>query len=141
MEHPLTLSGLSNNRDELIRYKRTLEHELRAVKVDIDHLEASIRIFNAADTPMERRRYGDFHRAPRGQSSRVVMGALRDAKGPLTSRQIAVMWCEDRGLEASDVTLNTLRKRIGSTLIALHKQRIAEQDGKVGGLIGWRRMT
>ena len=136
-ERPNTIAGLVAKRDELVRYRDQLEADIRAITCDIDHLEAAIRIFDPEDTPEARRRYAALHRAPKGQSMRFVLRKLKEASGPLTSRQLADMWCADRGLEAKDSTVSMLRKRIGATLKSLYNKRLVEQAGHVGGLIGW----
>jgi len=137
-ERPNTLSGLVAKRLELVAYRGRLEADIRALTVDIDHLEAAIRIFDPEDTPETRRRYAALHRAPKGQSTRFVLRKLREASGPLTSRDLADAWCEDRGLVAKDSTVSVLRKRIGATLKALHNKGLVRQDGHVEGRIGWR---
>ena len=137
-ERPNTLSGLKAKHAELIKYRDQLEADIRAVTVDIDHLEAAIRIFDPEDTPEARRRYAAMHRAPKGQSTRFVLAKLREASGPLTSRQLADMWCADRGLVAKDSTVSTLRKRIGATLKTLQHKGLVVRAGHVDGLLGWR---
>jgi hypothetical protein len=137
-DRPNTLSGLVAKRDELVRYRDQLEADIRALTVDIDHLEAAIRIFDPEDTPEARRRYAALHRAPKGQSTRFVLRALREASGPLTSRALADMWCADRGLTAKASTVSMLRKRLGATLKALHHKGLVRQDGYAEGLIAWR---
>lgn len=137
-DRPNTLSGLVAKRDELVRYRDQLEADIRAVTVDIDHLEAAIRIFDPEDTPEARRRYAALHRAPKGQSTRFVLRKLREAAGPLTSRALADLWCEERGLVAKDSTVSMLRKRLGATLKALEHKGLVRQEGHVEGLIGWR---
>lgn len=125
-------------RNELVRYRDQLEADIRALTVDIDHLEAAIRIFDPEDTPAARKRYAALHRAPKGQSTRFVLRALREASGPLTSRDLADMWCQERGLTAKDSTVSMLRKRIGATLKALEHKGAVRQEGHVEGRIGWR---
>ena len=120
-----------------MKYRDQLEADIRAVTVDIDHLEAAICIFDPEDTPAARRRYAALHRAPKGQSTRFVLRSLREASGPLTSRQLADMWCEDRGLTAKASTVSMLRKRLGATLKTLHSKGRVRQVGHVDGLIGW----
>ncbi|WP_421936924.1 hypothetical protein [Phenylobacterium sp.] len=137
-DRPNTLSGLVAKRDELVRYRDQLEADIRALTMDIDHLEAAIRIFDPEDTPEARRRYAALHRAPKGQSTRFVLRALREASGPLTSRALADMWCADRGLTAKASTVSMLRKRLGATLKALHHKGLVRQDGYDEGLIAWR---
>lgn len=137
VDRPNTLSGLVAKRDDLARYRDQLEADIRALTVDIDHLEAAIRIFDPEDSPEARRRYAALHRAPKGQSTRFVLRALREASGPLTSRDLADMWCKDRGLTAKDSTVSMLRKRLGATLKALHNNGLVRQEGHVEGRIGW----
>lgn len=137
-ERPNTLAGIIAKRDELVKYRDQLEADIRAVTVDIDHLEAAIRIFDPEDTPTARRRYAAMHRAPKGQSTRFVLAKLREADRPMTSRELAELWCQDRGLNAKPSTVAMLRKRIGATLKALHHKGVVTQDGYVGGWIGWR---
>lgn len=141
MEHPNTLSGLKAKRDELLKYRDQLEADTRAVTVDIDHLEAAIRIFDPEDAPEARRRYAAMHRARKGQSTRFVLAKLRDASRPLTSRQLAEAWCAERGLAAKDSTVVVITKRMGATLRALHAKGVVAQAEYVDGLIGWRSAT
>ncbi len=138
MESPNTVSGLLTKRAELVKLRGQLEADIKALTVDIDHLEAAIRIFDPEDTPEARRRYAALHRAPKGQSMRFVLSKLREAQEPLTSRALADMWCADRGLTAKDSTVSLLRKRIGATLKALHNKGLVRQCGYVGAHIGWR---
>ena len=138
MDRPNTLAGLVARRAELVKYRDQLEADVRALTVDIDHLEAAIRIFDPENTPEARKRYAALHRAPKGQSTRFVLRKLREAPGPLTSRDLADMWCEERGLTAKDSTLSMMRKRIGATLKVLHHKGAVRQDGHVDGRIGWR---
>ena len=125
VDRPNTLSGLVAKRNELVRYRDQLEADIRAVTVDIDHLEAAIRIFDPERMPAARRRYAALHRA----------------SGPLTSRDLADMRCRERGLTAKDSTLSMMRKRIGATLKALHHEGAVRQEGYVEGRIGWRTTT
>ena len=137
VEHPNTVSGLVAKRDELIRLRKKLDEEYRAVGLDIDHLEAAIRVFDPANTPEARKRYAALHRAPKGQSRRFVLQCLREAKEPLTSRRIAELWSAHRRLDAKESTMSMLRKRIGATLLVAHHHGLVRQNGFVDGLIGW----
>ncbi len=137
-ERPNTIAGLVEKRIALVKYRDQLEADIVAVTCDIDHLEAAIRIFDPEDSPEARQRYAALHRAPKGQSSRFILGKLRKASEPLTSRSLADEWCGDRGLVAKPSTVSMLRKRIGATLAARHRKRLVRQDGYVGAHIGWR---
>lgn len=140
-QRPNTLAGLVAKRAELAKYRDQLEADIRAVTVDIDHLEAAIRIFDPEDTPAARRRYAALHRAPKGQSTRFVLGKLREGKIRQTSRSLAEAWCVARGLQAKDSTISVIRKRIGATLKALENKGLIRQDGHIDGLIAWALVT
>lgn len=119
-------------RAELVAYRTSLEAELRKVTSDIDHLDAAIRIFDPATTPAAIKRYATQHRAKKGALKRFVLNALREADGPLTTQQITVAWCADRGLRTDDATYVILRKRVGSCLIAAVAAGLAWRGGMQG---------
>lgn len=136
-DRPNTLSGLVARRAELDRYRDQLQADIRAISCDIDHLDAAIRIFDPEDSPTARRRYAAMHRAPKGQSTRFILSQLRNAKAPMTSRDLAEAWCSDRGLVAKHSTVCVIRKRIGATLTVLRTKRLVVQSGYIGAHIGW----
>jgi hypothetical protein len=137
-DHPNAISAIRARKAELIRFRIQLEADLKAVTVDIDHLEAALRIFDPDDTPETRARYAALHRAARGQGRKFVLDRLREASGPLTIRDLADMWCEERGLSARPSTIAVMRRRMGSRLKKLHGEGLTQQVGLVDGLIGWR---
>ncbi len=138
MERPNTIAGLVAKRAELLKLRARLEADIQAITVDVDHLEAAIRIFDPDNTPEARMRYAALHRAPKNQSTRFVLAKLREASAPMTSRELAALWCQERGLNAKESTISMLRKRMGATLKGLHNKGLVRQDGHVEGLIGWR---
>lgn len=136
-EAPNTVSGLLTKRTQLVKLRAQLEAELRGLTCDIDHIDGCIRLFDPANTPAARARYATKHRAKKGQMVRFVLGSLRDAPGPLTSRDIALAWVADRDLKTDDGTLVVIRKRVGACLIALRAKGWATDSGAVGSLKGW----
>jgi hypothetical protein len=137
-EAPNTVSGLLTKRAELVKLRGQLEAELRGLTCDIDHIDGCIRLFDPANAPAARKRYATKHRAKKGQMVRFVLGALREASGPLTSRQIAEAWVAERGLRTDDGTLVVIRKRVGTCLIALRAKGLARDAGRVGESKGWQ---
>ena len=136
-EAPNTVSGLLTKRAELVKLRGQLEAELRGLTCDIDHIDGCIRLFDPANTPAARARYATKHRAKKGQMVRFALGALREASGPLTSRDIALAWVKERGLKTDDGTLVVIRKRVGACLIALRAKRLAEDVGLSDGQKTW----
>ena len=103
---------------------------------DIDHLDGAIALFAKGEG---RKRYVRQYRAKKGSVRRFVLAMLRDATGPISTRDVTERWCEERGLKTDDATWAILRNRMGSTLIALRAQGLVASAGKlVDGYQGWR---
>ena len=137
-ERPNTVSGLQAKRAELVKYRDRLEAEHRKVTVDIDHLEASIALFDPKAAPNTLQAYVTRHRARKGTVKRFVMELLRNADRPLSSEEITDAWVADRGLRTDTDTLIVIRKRIGAALISMRNAGITANEGSVGKLKGWR---
>lgn len=95
---------------------------------DLDHLEATIALFDESQAPAAVQRYVTKHRAKKGHLRRFVLAFLRDASEPVTSRQITEAWITARSLNADEPTYVIMRKRIGACLIAQDRR-----DGGTGG--------
>lgn len=122
MERPNTVSGLIAKRDELSKLRKSLEAEVRKLTCDIDHLDAAIALFDPAQTPKAIQRYVTKHRAKKGSVTPFVVKFLRQAKTPVTSRDITEAWITARGLRTDDATFVIIRKRIGACLTKLRQQ-------------------
>lgn len=130
MERPLTVSGLLDKRAELTKLRDHLAGELEAVTFDIDHLDAVIRLFDPDQVPVARKRYMAATAARGGEMARFVLSSLRTAGKPLTAREIGLMWATDNGVEPSDLTARTLRKRAGSCLRNLQAKGLVAGAGE-----------
>lgn len=130
-ERPNTVSGLQAKRAELVKLHKHLVAEAKKVICDIDHIDATIRLFdpNADLERFRRNHYATKHRAPKGQMKRFVLNQLREASEPLTSRQITEAWVADRGLSPDEATVTILRKRVGACLKTCENQGLAEGAG------------
>ena len=122
MERPNTVAGLTAKRDELIKLRKGLEVEIKKLTCDIDHLDAVIGLFDPAQTPRSIQRYVTKHRAKKGSVTPFVVKFLRQAKAPVTSRDITEAWIAARGLRTDDATFVIIRKRIGACLTKLRVQ-------------------
>jgi len=138
-ERPNTVSGLNHKRDKLVKYRTSLEAEIRKVTCDIDHLEAAIRVFNADPALAAFKAYVVQHRAKKGTTSRFILNMLREAQGrPVTTMEITQAWIAERSLTCDDQTRIVLRQRIGSALIAMRAQGILRDVGKgADGFKAW----
>src|SRR3954470_24960100 len=113
------LSGLIRKRQEIEAELDTAQARVRQLVLDIDALDATIRLF-APDIdlsivkvrPTPRR-----HEAHRGDTSRLILALLREAGEPLSHREITVRVMQHRGLNVADKALAlTMRTRIGASL-------------------------
>ncbi len=130
IERPNTVSGLNAKRDELVKYRSSLEAEIRKVTCDIDHIEAAIRLFNPDSVLVAFEAYIVRHRAKKGTVTRFIMNMLREATAPITAAQITDAWIADRALQCDDQTRVVIRKRIGASLIRMRAEGIVRNEGK-----------
>lgn len=128
-ERPNTVAGLVAKHAELSALRDRYKEEIKKLTVDIDHLDAAIRLFDPAADTYAIKEYVTKHWAQKGTVKRFVLTALREADGPLTSRQITEQWAEDRGLVADEATLSTIRKRIGACIKSCVNQGLIEDVG------------
>lgn len=139
MSEPHTIAGLQRKRAELVELRRQLEADLRKVTVDIDHLDAAVRLFDPESTPAAIRRYTTKHRAKKGHVARFVLERLRATAPDLTTtRDLTQAWLEARSLRTDDATFVVIRKRIGACLIKLVAQGSAEAVDTGGLYRGYR---
>lgn len=115
-ERPNTVAGLIAKHKELCDLRERYQAEVKKLTVDIDHLDACIRLFDPSADTSEIKQYVTRHRAQKGSVKRFILNTFREASKPMTSRQITEMWAHDRGLVADDATLTILRKRVGACI-------------------------
>lgn len=137
MERPNTVAGLTAKRDELHKLRKTLEAEIHKLTCDIDHLDAAIALFDPANTPRAMKRYVTKHRAKKGSVTPFVFKFLREAKAPVTSKDITTAWLEARSLRTDDATYVIIRKRIGACLTKLRTSGLVVCDEMIGEYKGW----
>lgn len=129
-ERPNTVAGLVAKHKELCDLRERYRAEIKKLTIDIDHLDACLRLFDpAAETPSIKS-YVTQHRATKGTVKRFVLSTLREAKAPMTSRQITELWLLDRGLQADDVTVTAIRKRIGACIKSCVDQGLIVSTGQ-----------
>lgn len=128
-ERPNTVSGLMAKHKELSKLRDLHRAEIRKLTVDIDHLDAAIRLFDPQTDRGAIKEHVTRHRAEKGSVKRFVLNFIREASGPVTSRQITEAWAEDRGLKADEATYAILRKRVGSCIQGCVGQGLLEDTG------------
>jgi hypothetical protein len=129
-ERPNTVAGLVAKHKELRDLRDRYRAEIKKLTIDIDHLDACIRLFDPKAETYAIKEYVTKHRAQKGSVKRFVLDTLREATEPMTSRQITELWVEDRGLRADEATLNAIRKRIGACIKTCVNQELLECVGQ-----------
>ena len=114
------LTGLVKKRGELAGEIARTHERLRELVNQLEHLDGTLRIV-APDMEVEAIRPKSF-RPPedwskRGQMSRLVLSILRQAREPLTTREIAAQMLLERAMDAEDVRmLRLMTKRVAAAL-------------------------
>lgn len=119
------LHALVRKRAELAGRIEHNQLELRRLIGELDHIDATIRIFDPAidigqirSKPVPPR-----HAAFKGEVTRLVLNMLRESSSPVTSRQIAERLMLERGLDPEDRELSVVMvKRVCA---CLRKHRLA----------------
>jgi hypothetical protein len=129
-DRPNTVSGLVAKHKELCELRERYRHEIKKLTVDIDHIDACIRLFDPQADTYAIKEYVTKHRAEKGTVKRFVLNTLREASEPMTSRAITELWVADRGLRADEATLTAIRKRIGACIKVCVNQGLIECVGQ-----------
>lgn len=133
------ITALRDKRGELAGQIDALQDQLRQAFIDMDHIDAALRMFmpdieldEIKPKPLPPR-----HRAFKGQVTRAILVMLRK-DGALDSRTITLRLMAERELNLNDAGLQkAMHKRIGAALRNLRERTlvVSEQNGK--GLLSW----
>ncbi|GJL94312.1 MAG: hypothetical protein DHS20C05_07170 [Hyphococcus sp.] len=140
MERPNTVAGLQAKKKELQGELKAAKKAVKAIKIDIDHIDAATKLFTGKSPRAIPRRDVQF-RAEKGEMLRHVLTSLREAKEPLTSQIIADAWCKARGLKADHETYILMRKRVGACLNTLKNRGTIVEIPMEGLHKGWQIET
>ena len=129
-----TLSGLVAKRAEIAGQITQTRASLRQLIADLDHVDAAIRIFDP-EFDIE----GIRPRAPaalfpvsfRGEFVRIILDMMREAKGPVTTKEIALHVMRGRGLNTTDDAMVALFCRRTRGLLYHYRDR-----GMIRGIQG-----
>jgi hypothetical protein len=133
------VDALRNKRAEVAGTLRQLEQQLAQHRTNLAHLDATMRLFDADTQPKER---PPSHQQVRkvwfrqGECIRLIYDELRDAKQPVTTRELAERLMQIKGIPGSD---GQSRASVQHTLLGSlnrAKQTIARVE--IGGVVSWR---
>jgi hypothetical protein len=139
MKNEHVLSGLIAKRAEIAGQIERLQLEIRQLVVALDHVDASIRLFDP-DVDLEdvKSRLPPRHMAFKGEVSRILLNTLRKAAKPMPVSELAMVVLSERGLSVDDKPfLVVLKRRVDACLRTLRKKGLVKTTRPAGSLGLW----
>ena len=120
MALPAALSALIDKRATLVGEIHDLEGRLEQLRSDVLHVDAVIRLMDPAyqlDAIVPKRRRQRREWFGNGELLRAVLETLRQAREPMTSREVALAIMERKGFDQNDgQTVRLIEKRVDATI-------------------------
>ena len=136
-----TITGLLAKRAELFNEAERIRDRLAEVKNDIgaiDRVLGTLGYTGDLDAAMPRQRREVLF--GKGELSRAIYGELRNAEGPLSSRDIAREIVVMRGEDARDRKyLSELTKRVSKALRVMKSEGTVRAATDARGNVSWER--
>lgn len=139
-DQPNVLHALTRKRAELAGKIEHAQLEVRHLIAELDHIDAAIRIFNPAVdiSAIRSKPVPPRHAAFKGEVTRIVFDTLREADGPVSSRDIAKVLMAQRGLNPDDRELSVIMvKRVLACLRVQKRKGLVRNAPFAGDLLGW----
>lgn len=134
------LSGLMRRRAELAGKLEHHQAVARQVIIDLDNIDATIRMF-APDIELNEIKPKPLpprHAAYKGEVARIVFATLRDAKRPCSTQELTMHVMAERGMNTADKRLvKTVTKRVGACLRHHRLKGLLGSSEGLGGHLVW----
>jgi hypothetical protein len=132
------VGALRKKRGEIFGRIIGLEKELRQRRVDLKHVDATLRLFALGQSPSKRP--GGPFPLRRGECSRLVLDALRRATPPLTTREITERLLAGKRTGATNSgDQDALHKTVLAALKVGRNKGLIERTGSGRGVAAsWR---
>lgn len=134
------LEALKRKRAEITGEIARCHASLAKMSDDLGHLDATLRLFApdfVAESILPKVFTPPKSWSKRGEMSRAVLSILRVAKGPLTTREIASMIVQQRGLEGDPGILNVMTRRVGHVLRDKRETGLVRSIEETGLWLQW----
>lgn len=136
-----TLAGLVSKRAEIAGRIEQLQIEMRELILALEHVDATIRLFDPdyAVENIRPRPVPSIYKAFPGDMIRMVLSMLREAKGPLSTKEITLHVMAARGVDSSDKqAFELFRQRVGA-MLRHHRGKglIRSFSGQDGSFMLW----
>lgn len=134
------VTALIRKRGEIAGRIEHTQTQLRQLVIDLDNLDATLRLFKP-DIDLEEIRPKPLpprHHAFKGEISRIVLSALRQSDKPLTTHDLAQHVMAGRGLNTADKRLVQLvGKRVGACLRHHRNRGLVRSRSGPGSYLVW----
>jgi DUF1680 family protein len=143
MERPNTVAGLIDKRRELVARLKIAEAETKTLTIGIDAIDVVLKLFapEIDGAQAKPKRLPNYHAAGKGEMQRAAMDLMRETGAPITSRMVAIRFCEARGLRPDDATFTNIRNRASNALCNMRDKGMVQQAGRDGANVLWRLPT
>jgi len=134
------ISGLMKRRAELAGQVEEAQTRLRQLLNDVDSIDAALRIFdpNIDLEEIKPKPLPPRFPAYKGEIARIVLTALRQTTGALTTRDLTLRVMSERGLNPNDKKLmGAMAKRTGACLEAYRNRGLIKSERHAGNVITW----
>lgn len=132
--------ALIRKRAEIAGQIEHAQSTLRQLIIDLDNLDATIRLFRP-DIDLEEIKPKPLpprHHAYKGEVSRIVLEALRQSDKPLTAQELAQHVMAERGLNTADKRLvKAIGKRVGACLRHNRERGVMRSTKGPGQFLVW----
>jgi hypothetical protein len=137
---PHVVTGLIAKRKELAGIVQDLEKRSKAAALELTHVEAALRVFKP-DIDMARfnpRPVRPRHAAFKGETSRAVLRAIREAQAPLGTNELTEIVMKTRGLSLDDIKLcQTMVDRVRACLKHWRERGVLRSVQGPDGILVW----
>ncbi len=134
------VTALIRKRAEIAGQIEHTQTQLRQLVIDLDNLDATLRLFKP-DIDLDEIRPKPLpprHHAFKGEVSRIVLSALRQSDRPLTTHDLAQHVMAGRGLNTADKRLvKVVGKRVGACLRHHRNKGLLRSSDRLGQHIVW----
>ncbi|QIG79592.1 hypothetical protein [Stakelama tenebrarum] len=134
------LEALKAKRAEITGAIARCHADIQRLSEELEHLDATLRLFApdfVAESVLPKVFTPPKSWSKRGEMSRAVLSILRIAKGPLSTREIASMVVQQRGLEVTSEITNIMTRRVGHVLRDKRDKGVVRSIEETGLWLQW----
>lgn len=135
------ISALVHKRAQIAGDIENAQEAMKRLVAELEHVDATIRLFDPdyrieGIKPTAFRPPDDWSK--RGEMTRVILDLMRQAKEPLTPRDLAASLMKLRGLDCGDRKLLVkMTKRVGAALRHARDRKLAKASQAAGMFMVW----